>query len=75
MSISQIGTAVGVTVTTVVYNRVLQQDSLKMGVTLDVNRAMAPRQAMLNSYKAAQWTAFAFGILCEFEVSDFRCLG
>ncbi|TFK34264.1 major facilitator superfamily domain-containing protein [Crucibulum laeve] len=48
-TMTQLGTAVGVTVTTVVFNRVTMQK--KEG------------KDNLNSYKAAQWTSFAFAII------------
>ncbi len=51
------------TVSTVVFDRVLRQRSADMGVILDVSAAGAPREAQLDSYKAAEWTNFAFGML------------
>ncbi|KAK0476076.1 efflux transporter [Armillaria novae-zelandiae] len=57
----QIGTALGVTVSTIVFNRVVAQDSLNMGVIVDNANSNAPQEALLNGYKAAEWTAFAFG--------------
>ncbi|KAK0463275.1 efflux transporter [Desarmillaria tabescens] len=59
----QIGTALGVTVSTIVFNRVVAQDSLNMGVVVDEANSNAPREALLNGYKAAEWTAFAFGAI------------
>lgn len=34
-----------------------------MGVTLDLSGDNAPKEAQLKAYQAAEWTAFAFGIL------------
>ncbi|KAL0952456.1 hypothetical protein HGRIS_006724 [Hohenbuehelia grisea] len=62
-TMTQLGTALGVTVTTIVFNRVVAQDSRKLGVIVDHTGAGAPDAAMLNGYKAAQWTAFAFGMI------------
>jgi len=45
----QLGTSVGITVTTVVFNR--------------VSRRNGPGVDNIASYRAAQWTSFAFGIL------------
>ncbi|KAK0430501.1 efflux transporter [Armillaria borealis] len=59
----QIGTALGVTVSTIVFNRVVAQDSLNMGVVVDNANSNAPQEALLNGYKAAEWTAFAFGAI------------
>lgn len=62
-TMTQLGTSVGVTVSTVVFDRVLRQRSADMGVILDVSAAGAPREAQLDSYRAAEWTNFAFGML------------
>ncbi len=61
--LEQIGTALGVTVSTIVFNRVVAQDSLNMGIVVDNANHNAPREALLNGYKAAEWTAFAFGAI------------
>jgi hypothetical protein len=53
----------GVTVTTIVFNRVVAQDSAKMGIIVDAGNTNAPREASLHGYRAAQWTAFAFGVI------------
>ncbi|KAG7447360.1 MFS general substrate transporter [Guyanagaster necrorhizus] len=59
----QTGTALGVTVSTIVFNRVVAQDSLNMGVIVDEANGDALREALLNGYKAAEWTAFTFGAI------------
>lgn len=51
-TMTQLGTAFGATVTTVVFNRVTLHNS-----TLTGNSRPA-----LNSYRSAQWAAFAFGV-------------
>jgi MFS family permease len=48
-TMTQLGTSVGITVTTVVFNR--------------VSRRIGPGVDNIASYRAAQWTSFAFGIL------------
>ncbi|KJA16450.1 hypothetical protein HYPSUDRAFT_147747 [Hypholoma sublateritium FD-334 SS-4] len=61
-TMTQLGTAVGVTVTTVVYN--------------NVGSRLAPGEDVLAMYRAAQWTAFAFGILATvIGVICFRGVG
>ncbi len=65
----QIGTALGVTASTTGFNRVVAQDSLNMGTVVDDANSSAPREALLNGYKAAEWTAFAFGAIS----SSFIC--
>ncbi|KIM37308.1 hypothetical protein M413DRAFT_20342 [Hebeloma cylindrosporum] len=61
-TMTQLGTAVGVTVTTVVFNR--------------VGTKVAPGGDMLRMYRAAQWTAFAFGIIATtLGIVFFRGVG
>lgn len=64
-TLSQLGTALGLAVTTIVHNSVLRSRSAEMGVPLLRNESEvdAPRPAQLDAYKAAQWTAFGFGVL------------
>ncbi|KAK0476081.1 efflux transporter [Armillaria novae-zelandiae] len=62
-TMNQVGTALGVTVTTIIYNRVVAQNSAKMGVIVDISNSNAPREALLDGYKAAAWGSFAFGII------------
>ena len=60
--IIQLGTALGITVTTVVFNRV----GTKLG----------PDGDTLQMYSAAQWTAFAFGIIATIlGIVFFRGVG
>jgi hypothetical protein len=46
-----------------VFNRVIAQDSRKLGVVLDPNQDDAPRSAQLKAYQAAQWAAFCFSMI------------
>ncbi len=61
--ISEIGTALGVTVSTIVYNRVVAKQALDMGVIANGMNSNVPRPALLNGYKAAEWTSCAFGVV------------
>lgn len=61
--ISEIGTALGVTVSTIVYNRVVAKQALDMGVIANGTNSNVPRPALLNGYKAAEWTSCAFGVV------------
>ncbi|KAF8627585.1 hypothetical protein AX17_006158 [Amanita inopinata Kibby_2008] len=75
-TMNQIGTAIGVIVTTIVFDRVIVQDSRRLGVILNDDQSNAPREAQLWSYRAAQWTAFAFGMIATvFVVIWFRGAG
>ncbi|ETW84917.1 hypothetical protein HETIRDRAFT_473617 [Heterobasidion irregulare TC 32-1] len=66
-TMTQIGTAFGLTVSTIVFNRVLARQTARLdgGARFDpaAATAAAPREAQLRAYQAAEWTAFAFGIL------------
>lgn len=62
-TMNQVGTALGVTVTTIIYNRVVAQSSAKMGIIVDTSNSNAPREALLHGYKAAAWGSFAFGVV------------
>ena len=67
-AMTQIGSAIGVSVSTVVFNGVLRAQSSRLGVVLDVHGDNAPQPAQLKAYKAAMWTGFSFGILCAYCV-------
>lgn len=64
---TQLGTALGLAVTTIVYDRVLATQSSLLGVTIDTSGTNAPKPAQLKAYQAAEWTAFGFGILGTFD--------
>ncbi len=63
-AMTQIGSAIGVSVSTIVFNGVLGAQSSRLGVVLDAQGDNAPLPAQLKAYKAAMWTGFSFGILC-----------
>ncbi|KAF7420881.1 hypothetical protein PC9H_011399 [Pleurotus ostreatus] len=64
-TMTQLGTALGVTVTTIVFNRVVAQDARRLGLDPASNSPQGGvpdhSEPMLAGYRAAQWTAFAFG--------------
>ncbi|KAF4568237.1 hypothetical protein EYR40_010365 [Pleurotus pulmonarius] len=66
-TMTQLGTALGVTVTTIVFNRVVAQDARRLGLDPASNSPQGGvpdhSEPMLNGYRAAQWTAFAFGAI------------
>ncbi|KAI0750334.1 major facilitator superfamily domain-containing protein [Daedaleopsis nitida] len=63
-TLTQLGTAFGLAISTVVYNATLQQRSEQLGVEVDPNgnASNAPREAQLVAYQDAMWTGFAFGL-------------
>ncbi|KAF9034485.1 putative efflux transporter [Hymenopellis radicata] len=75
-TMTQIGTALGVTVSTIVFNRVVAKQALEMGVIANETNSNVPRPALLDAYKAAEWTAFAFGVVATiFAVLFFWNVG
>jgi hypothetical protein len=71
-AMTQIGSAIGLSVSTIVFNGVLKAQSSNLGVSLDQGSDEAPPAAQLKAYQAAMWTGFAFGILCEFWMPTTR---
>ncbi|KAK0453219.1 putative efflux transporter [Armillaria borealis] len=57
-TMTQLGTSFGVTLSTVVYDRVLRARAEDFGT----DSSSAPKPAQLDAYQAAAWTDFAFGI-------------
>lgn len=66
-AMTQIGSAIGLSVSTIVFNGVLRAQSSSLGVSLDQGSDGAPPAVQLKAYQAAMWTGFAFGILCELD--------
>ena len=66
-AMTQLGSAIGLSVSTIVFNGVLKAQSSRVGASVDQGRGGeddAPRSAQLKAYQAAMWTGFAFGIVC-----------
>ena len=63
-AMTKIGSAIGLSVSTIVFNSVLRTQSRRLGVSVNRKGDNAPMEAQLKAYKAAMWTAFAFGVLC-----------
>jgi hypothetical protein len=63
-AMTQIGSAIGLSVSTIVFNSVLKVQSRHLGVSVDPEGDNAPMEAQLKAYQAAMWTGFVFGILC-----------
>ncbi|KZO95313.1 MFS general substrate transporter [Calocera viscosa TUFC12733] len=61
-TVTQIGTAFAMTITTIAYDRTVRDQSANMGITLNENATNAPPTAVLSGYRIAQWTAFAFAM-------------
>ncbi|CCM00646.1 uncharacterized protein FIBRA_02683 [Fibroporia radiculosa] len=62
-TMTQLGGAFGLAISTVVYDSVLARESRRYGVIVNQNGSNAPPAAQLASYKSAMWTGFALGVL------------
>ncbi len=62
-TLTQLGTAFGLAISTVVYNATLKKSAAAEGVTVNVDGMNAPRDAQLTAYKDANWTGFAFAMV------------
>jgi hypothetical protein len=63
-AMTQIGSAIGLSVSTIVFNSVLRVQSRRLGISVDQEGDNAPMAAQLKAYRAAMWTGFSFGVLC-----------
>jgi hypothetical protein len=63
-AMTQIGSAIGLSVSTIVFNGVLKTQSSLLGVPAEQGGNGVPLAAQLKAYQAAMWTGFAFGIFC-----------
>ncbi|KAL4260570.1 Major facilitator superfamily (MFS) profile domain-containing protein [Pleurotus pulmonarius] len=73
-TMTQLGTAVGVTVTTVVFDKIVQRETRRAPIPPPpLPSVPAANQVvdLLPAYQAAQWTAFAFGILAAVTALAF----
>lgn len=64
-SMTQIGTALGLSISTIVYNAVLENGTKNAGLTLDANADNAPKDVQLRAYHDAMWVGFGFSMFCK----------
>ncbi|OCH91774.1 efflux transporter [Obba rivulosa] len=62
-TLTQLGGAFGLAISTIVYNSRLTRVSLEYGVVVNMDGTNAPAPAQLLAIKDAMWAGFAFGIL------------
>ncbi|KAG2047018.1 efflux transporter [Suillus hirtellus] len=62
-TMAQLGAAVGLAVSTLVFNIVVKTESADLGVTLNSAGTNAPLSAQLKGYRSAQWTCAAFALM------------
>ncbi|KAG2354796.1 major facilitator superfamily domain-containing protein [Suillus spraguei] len=70
-TMTQIGTAFGLTISTIVFNTVVDKESAKLGVTVNSSGTNAPMSAQLTGYKDAQWTGAAFALMAALLAALF----
>lgn len=70
-TMTQIGTAFGLTISTIVFNTVVDRESAKLGVTVNSSGTNAPMSAQLVGYKDAQWTSAAFALMAALLAAIF----
>ncbi|KAI9056747.1 MFS general substrate transporter [Trametes sanguinea] len=59
-TLTQVGTAFGIAISTIVFNATLSKSSIQYGVHVNKEGTNAPRPAQLVAYRDAFWTATAF---------------
>ena len=62
---NQIGTSFGLTITTIVFDKIVARNSLRLGYRVTNSDAIAPPAVQLSGYRSAQWTVLAFALFCE----------
>ncbi|CDO78208.1 hypothetical protein BN946_scf184701.g6 [Trametes cinnabarina] len=62
-TLTQVGTAFGIAISTIVYDASLSRAALKDGVRVNKAGSNAPRSAQLVAYRDAFWTGAAFGFV------------
>ncbi|KAI0364249.1 efflux transporter [Pilatotrama ljubarskyi] len=60
-TLTQVGTAFGLAISTIVFDSSLSESAARYGVQVDKSGTNAPRPAQLVAYKDAMWTGCAFG--------------
>lgn len=70
-TMTQIGTAFGLTISTIVFNTVVDSESAKLGVTVNSSGTNAPMSAQLVGYHDAQWTSAAFALMAALLAALF----
>ena len=59
------GTSFGLAITTIIFNRVRDDETAKLGIHVGPFSEDAPAEAQLLAYRSASWGAFAFGVVGE----------
>ncbi|KAG2147771.1 major facilitator superfamily domain-containing protein [Suillus bovinus] len=62
-TMAQLGIAVGLAVSTLVFNIVVKNESARLGVTVNSAGTNAPHSAQLKGYRSSQWTCASFALM------------
>ncbi|KAG2114841.1 major facilitator superfamily domain-containing protein [Suillus clintonianus] len=70
-TMTQVGTAVGLTVSTLVFNIVVKNEAADVGVAVNSAGTNAPQSAQLKGYRSAQWTGASFALMAALLAALF----
>lgn len=70
-TMTQLGTAFGLSITTIIFNRVRDGQAHRLGFEAVKPGEVVPQEAELLAYRAAEWGAFAFGIIATLLAAIF----
>ncbi|KAG1737061.1 major facilitator superfamily domain-containing protein [Suillus paluster] len=70
-TMTQLGVAFGLTISTIVFNSVVKKKSADLGVTVNSAGTNAPQSAQLAGYKSAQWTSASFALMAALLAALF----
>ncbi|KAG1852813.1 major facilitator superfamily domain-containing protein [Suillus subalutaceus] len=70
-TMTQLGTAVGLALSTLVFNIVVDNESADVGITVNSAGTNAPHFAQLKGYRSAQWTCASFALMAALLAALF----
>ncbi|THH29106.1 hypothetical protein EUX98_g5070 [Antrodiella citrinella] len=70
-TMAMLGQAFGLSITTIVFDRVRASQSAALGVTIDKTGLNAPRPAQLKAYRATSWTIVGFALFAALLAAVF----
>ncbi|KAG2341241.1 efflux transporter [Suillus weaverae] len=70
-TMTQLGTAAGLAISTLVFNIVVENESADVGVIVNSAGTNAPHSAQLMGYRSAQWTCASFSLIAALLAALF----
>ncbi|KAG1820865.1 major facilitator superfamily domain-containing protein [Suillus subaureus] len=70
-TMTQLGTAIGLALSTLVFNIVVKNESADVGVTVNSAGTNAPHFAQLKGYRSAQWSCASFALVAALLATLF----